>query len=256
MNKTCVIGWGTVGKATAAAFGIKDFYSRSESNITLEEASKYRFIFICLPTPTINGKCDTSAIEETIKAILSYGANESIFIIRSTVYPGFSKFLQSTFGIDRFVSNPEFLSEDTALHDAKNPDMVVIGADNVEYAKTVASLYAARFKYFTTYLTDSVTAELIKYALNTFFATKVVFANEIFDYAQELKANYETIRTVLEKHPWGSKNHFRVWDKEGRGAGGKCLEKDLEAIVMPSGSVFFQAAHVTNQRLLKEYPKK
>lgn len=254
MNKACVIGWGTVGRATASAFGIDKFYSRSESNITLEEAGKFKYVFICLPTPTVNGKCDTSAIEETIKEILSYGS-ESIFIIRSTVYPGFNRFLQSTFGIDRFVSNPEFLSEDTAMEDAKHPDLVVVGSDNTDHAKSVLAFYSARYKYFNTYLTDSVTAELIKYSLNTFFATKVVFANEIYDYAQDVKANYDVIRQVIEKHPWGSKNHFRVWDKGGRGAAGKCLSKDLEAIVIPSGSVFFQAAHVTNQRLLKEYPK-
>ena len=253
-DKACVLGFGTVGQATALSFGIKKYYSRSKANITLEEAANCRYIFICLPTPTVNGKCFTDDIYETIKTIAAF-KKQNIFIIRSTVYPGFSRDIQKSLGIKTIVSNPEFLSEDTANEDAKQPDLIVLGGDQDKYLKEVAGLYAGRFKYSPTYVTDSVTAELIKYTLNAFFATKVVFANTIYDYTRSVGGNYETVKTVLEKHPWGSKNHFRVFDKGGRGAGGKCLQKDLESIMLESNSAFFNAVKLINEQLLKDYPK-
>lgn len=251
MQNACVIGYGTVGKATAHSLGITKYYSRTTSNITLEEASQCKFIFICLPTPTIDGKCFTDDIVATIRLIKDYG-KENIYIIRSTVYPGFNRFLQKTFGIDRFVSNPEFLSEDTALKDAKNPDLIVIGSDSERYRRLVKGLYTSIFRYPTFIETDSVTAELIKYSLNTFFTTKVIFANEIYDYAQKVHANYETIRKVLQSHRWGSKNHFKVFYKEKRGVHGKCLPKDTQALAMLTDSPFFQMLIERNKRFINE----
>ena len=89
-DDAAVIGsTGYVGKATSLAFGIKKGFSRHNANVTLEEASKCHFIFICLPTPTINGQCDTSLIFDIIKQLESYPRYaDSTYIIRSTVYPG------------------------------------------------------------------------------------------------------------------------------------------------------------------------
>lgn len=251
-NNGCVIGYGTVGHATAHALGITKYYSRSHHTVTLQEAARCKYIFICLPTPTINGINYVDDIEDTIEEILSYGNNKSLFIIRSTVYPGFNRTLQKRFGIDRFISNPEFLSEDTAKQDAMQPDLIVIGADNVDYAQTLSALYLSRFKYSPVYITDSLTAELIKYTLNTFFTTKVIFANAIYDYAQKIGANYETVRTVLEKHPWGSKNHFKVWYKKKRGVHGKCLPKDTKAFAHLTNSDFFKMLILENERINNE----
>lgn len=256
MNDGVVIGYGVIGKAVAEAFGIDKYYSRSESNITLGEAAKKKYIFICLPTPTINGKNFTDDIEKIIKQLVDNGLSEnSVVIIRSTVYPGFNKHLQDTLGIKNIVSNPEFINNDTAIEDMKKPDLVVIGADEKKYRDMVLALYSSRFKYIEPVVTDSTTAELIKYALNTFFATKVVFANEIFDVAQEVKANYGVIQKVLEKHKWGSKGHFEIHHKGGRGAGGNCLKKDLEAFISIAVSPFFNTIYNLNQLLLGESNK-
>lgn len=241
MNKACVIGLGTVGKATAEAFGIKHYYSRSKGNITLEESRGFRYIFICLPTPTVGGKNYVQDIIDVIKKIKSYpGEIENIFIIRSTVRPGFNKLLQETFGTKNFVNNPEFLSDDTAIADAKNPDIVVLGSDDVTYANEVKAYYRGRFRVPPILVTDSITAELIKYTLNTFFTTKVIFANEIYDYAQQIGANYQVVKSVLEDHKWGSKNHFTIHYKNRRGVHGKCLPKDTEAFANLTGSPFFE----------------
>ncbi len=130
MNDACVVGYGVVGKATAVVFGIEKYYSRSESNVTLEEVAQCKYIFICLPTPTVEGACYTDDIFKIISDIHILSSIENIFIIRSTVYPGFNKFLQRTLNITAIVSNPEFLSEDTAINDAAHPDLVVLGGED------------------------------------------------------------------------------------------------------------------------------
>lgn len=248
----CVIGWGTVGKATAKTFNIEQYFSRSNSNITLEQAAACRYIFICLPTPVTPKQYHVDDITEIIKKLAQFSAfSKAVVIIRSTVYPGYNQFLQHTLGVTNVVSNPEFLSEDTWEEDAVKPQLVVLGADTPELREKVKGLYMGRFKYNEPIVTDSVTAELIKVSLNGFFTTKVVFANAIYDYAQAKKANYETVRQVLEAHPWGSKNHFRIFDKGGRGAGGKCLKKDITALATDSKSPLLFWVNQINRDLLE-----
>jgi UDP-glucose 6-dehydrogenase len=164
------------------------------------------------------------------------------------------KIMEAT-GVDSIVSNPEFLTESKWESDAKHPTLVVIGSDNPKYGDAIRGLYEARWKGVQIYQTDTVTSETIKYALNTFFVTKVVFANHLFDLCQISGANYETVKKVLEFYPEGSKNHFTIWHKGGRGAGGKCLAKDLDAFVGLYADMFFTKIHEFNQELLKKYPK-
>ncbi len=249
-NDKCVIGYGMVGKATALAFNIDKHFSRHDSNITLEEASRCKYIFICLPTPTINKECYVNDILAIIKQINDFPRHvDNIFIIRSTVYPGFANRVMTELGIDNVVSNPEFLSEDTWEEDAKNPWMVVIGADDPRYRELVKGLYMGRYKYVTPIETDNKTAELIKYSLNTFFATKVIFANVIFNFAQTIGANYETVKKALEICPWGSKNHLQIVYKDKRGINGHCLPKDTEAFATLTGSPFFKMLLQINEEL-------
>lgn len=256
MNNTCVVGWGTVGKATALSFGIEKFYSRSEANITLENIAKLKYVFICLPTPTKDGKCFTDDIEDIIRKINEYeNVNDRVFVIRSTVYPGFARSLQLSLGITNIISNPEFLSEDTWEIDAKQPQMIVIGGDDAKYREVVKGIYQGRFKYIDYIETDNTTAELLKVAMNAFFTTKIVFANSIFDVAQKVSANYGTVKKALESHPWGSKNHFRIFDKNGRGASGKCLRKDIEALAELGESTFLKVVKVMNEKYLEESGK-
>lgn len=256
MNNSVILGWGTVGKATADAFHIERYYSRHEKNIELHEIAQQKYIFVCLPTPTIDGRNYVDDITKLIKQICKYPeAKNAIFIIRSTVYPGYNRFLQKTFGLTNIVSNPEFLSEDTAVIDANKPYLIVVGGDDTKSRDDIIAYYRGRFKYCRPLVTNSVTAETIKYVCNVFFTTKIIFANEIYDYAQQVGANYEVIRSMLENHPWGTHNHLTVYHKGGRGASGKCLKKDMLAFATESGSTFFQTVYAINQRLLKESGK-
>lgn len=229
MQNSVVIGYGMVGKATAHAFGIEKYIDHKESTSSYKEAGSLRYIFICVPTPTVNGQCDVSGIKEAIKAVLDNSTTQNVFIIRSTVIPGTTRALQEHFGIKSIVHNPEFLSEDTWQSDAEHPDLAVIGGEQENYIEDVEAVYKGRYKGLNIIKTDTLTSEMIKYAVNCFYATKVVYANQIFDHAQKIGANYETIKKAMYNRKWIGKNHLTVWHKEKRGAGGKCLEKDLEA---------------------------
>ncbi len=232
MNNAVVIGGlGMVGQATMRAFGIDKFIDTrdTEHSISYQEAGGMKYVFLCLPTPTVNGECDTSLIREAIQAVLDFKRGQPIFIIRSTVVPGTTRSFVSHFGIDSIVHNPEFLSEDTWKDDTDHPDVIVVGCDHPAYLEDVEALYKGRYKGVDIYRTDSLTSEMVKYAANSFYTMKVVFANQIYDMCQKNGANYERIKEVMYKRKWIGNNHLDVFHKGKRGAGGKCLPKDSEA---------------------------
>ena len=230
MDNATVCGFGVVGQATAKLFGIEKHFDidESKSNTTLQEIAKCRYVFICLPTPVKEGNYVVSDIVELVRQIHDLGQTP-IFIIRSTVWPGFADHLYDLFGPEAVISNPEFLSEDTWEKDIKYPPFVLIGGSEGRFREEVASLYRNVTKHAPIIMTDNITAEAGKLALNAFFSTKVIFANQLYDWAQKAGTNYERIKEILEKHPFGFKNHTTIWYKGKRGVNGKCLPKDLEA---------------------------
>jgi len=91
---------------------------------------------------------------------------------------------------------------------------------------------------------------MIKYAINTLYALKVVFANQIFDYCRNIGANYNVIKDAMYARKWIGKNHLEVWHQGNRGAGGKCLEKDLEALAGESDLPLLKVANMLNKEYL------
>ena len=252
MDNACIIGYGVVGQATAKVFGIKKYFDLNGSTITLEEAAKCKFVFICLPTNVnADGTYDTKDIENIIKQIEGYGG-AGIYILRSTVWSGFADKLMADLDINRIVSNPEFFTESTAEKDSKYPPFILLGGANADFLQDVKGLYEARIKGAPVILTDNKTAELAKLAMNGFFATKVIFANQIYDYARSNGSNYEIIRKVLEAHPFGPRNHFQVWFKGNRGVNGKCLPKDTIAFAHYSNLEIVNKVVELNERYVYE----
>lgn len=254
-NDAFIIGYGFVGKATGNALEIDRFFSLHNSNITLEEGSKKRFCLICLPTPTDDQGSQGKAVQvilDYIKQIQGYGGHP-IYVIRSTVLPGTCKYLE-TETKEMIVSNPEFLSEATAQYDALHPRIKVIGANDINARREVIDLWQNIHSKITVE-TDLITSEMMKYVFNTFAAVKITFANQIYDACQRVGADYETIHDALHQHPWGSRHHFRVMDKGGRGAGGRCIPKDLKAFTKWSNSELLKKVEELNTKYLSESKK-
>jgi UDPglucose 6-dehydrogenase len=244
-----VIGMGMVGKATAWAFGITDYIDLGEGSKTIEDAAQCKYVFLCLPTPTINGICQTKDTQEYIKKIYELN-NDVIFIIRSTVVPGTTKnIVESTRAHVAHI--PEFLTETTWKQDTDRPDLVVVGADDGVVRDKVSALFKSRYASAAFFITDTHTSELCKYAINTLYATKVIFANQIYDYCQKMGVNYETIKNILYSRKWIGKNHLDVWHKGKRGAGGKCLGKDVDAFAHHSKLELLELVNSLNKQYLE-----
>ena len=190
MKDACVIAYGMVGRATAELFGIEKHFDilPERSNMTLEEASKCKIVFICMPTEEFEGKFKVDDIVSIISQIKNYGGSQ-VFVMRSTVFPGFADHLKKELGV-MVISNPEFMTESTWEKDIKHPEFTLLGGDASPELDLIKGMYEARLKSVPTILTDNTSAELAKLALNGFFTTKVVYANLIFDLCQRLKANY------------------------------------------------------------------
>jgi UDP-glucose 6-dehydrogenase len=254
-------GEGAVGKATRKLFGIKNSFDRKKSNISLNQAHhKCLFVFICLPTPVVEGDYQTEDITTIVKQMAGMGSR-NIFIIRSTVYPGYGRWLHKKFGVP-IVSHPEFGNDNTMLDDMKEPSLVVLGSDADSYwaLERVKKKFYPDIDPIKLIATDNVTAEQIKVTLNAFYAMKVIFANEVYDNCERTLANYDLIKYALENAKYGSKNHFNIWykgssAKEGRGAGGKCLGKDFDFFANFTGSKLFRLANTINKGLLESTNK-
>ncbi|MCK9370337.1 hypothetical protein M0R04_10555 [Candidatus Dojkabacteria bacterium] len=250
MDDAVIIGFGVVGKATAKAFDIPWHFDPLDSNITLEEASKKQFIIFCTPTPTDSrGKQKgVDIIDGYIKQLKEYGGR-NIFIIRSTVLPGTTKHLATENDVMVGFS-PEFLSDDTAEKDACNPKFVVIGADDVPTRIAMSNLWK-KFQHTNFVVTDTVTAEMIKYTFNLFFLMKVIFANQMYDICQINGADYNTLKEALYSHPWGTHHHLKPIHKGGRGGGGKCFPKDVKAFSKYSNLKLFKVIDELNDEYLQ-----
>lgn len=250
-----IIGYGFVGKATAKSLGIKYYFDKIKSNVTLEEGAKKKYCFICLPTPTddkLNQIPSRKIIHDYIEQVKEYN-KDIIFIIRSTVLPGTCRSLAEEFKV-RVLSSPELLSEATWKEDAVKPKMIIMGADTPEDKIEIKKIWENN-KCKRKIVTDTVTAETMKYAFNTWFITKIIFANQLYDICQKNGAFYGVIKKAIYLHPWGTRHHFTVIHNGGRGGGGHCFPKDLKAFVKYSNSEFLKEVQELNNKYLSETKK-
>jgi len=141
--------------------------------------------------------------------------------------PGTTEDLQALFPEFRFVVNPEFLREATALEDFLHPDRIVIGANSEHAIAIMKDLYSPLYLIETPFvITDIATAEMIKYASNAFLATKVSFINEMANICELVGAD-------VHKVAKGMGLDRRIGSKflhPGPGYGGSCFPKDTQAI--------------------------
>jgi UDPglucose 6-dehydrogenase len=235
MKKTVgVIGNGFVGESIAFSFSptsdVKIYdINPLKTTHTLSEVLDQEFIFICLPTPMKeNGEQDLSIIKNFFNNINH--KSESIFIIKSTVLPGTTINLINEFNLD-IVFSPEFLTERTAKLDMLTQSRIIIGGDNI-LIKRVKELFEDRFMNKNIILTDSTTAEFVKYMNNTYFATKISLINEYYRLSKYLGVDWETAKFGFVSDGRIADSHLHVPGPDGKvGFGGTCFPKDINALI-------------------------
>jgi len=193
-------------------------------------------VFIAVGTPSRrgDGHADLSYVFQAAEDIARHAEGYTVVVTKSTVPVGTGREVLARIKAVcpdaeiEIASNPEFLREGSAIEDFKRPDRVVIGADTERAAETVGALYRPLYLRDTPIIFTSLeTAELIKYAANTFLATKITFINEFADLCEKVGADVQDVAK-------GIGLDGRIGSKflhAGPGYGGSCFPKDTEALV-------------------------
>ena len=193
-------------------------------------------VFIAVGTPSRrgDGHADLSYVYAAAREIAGALSGFTIIVTKSTVPVGTGDEVERIIRDENpdakfaVVSNPEFLREGAAIRDFKHPDRIVIGTNDTRAREIMAEVYrplylnAAPIVY-----TDRRTAELTKYAANSFLATKIAFINEIADLAEKIGANVQEVaRGIGLDNRIGAK-----FLHAGPGYGGSCFPKDTLALI-------------------------
>ncbi len=229
-----IIGYGFVGQAVEYGFSnhelhIYDKYKNLEPLPEVVENSDY--VFVCLPTPIKEDESgiDLGIMDESIREIakLTKGTDK-IIIIKSTIVPGTTAVYIKKYPESLFCFNPEFLREASFLQDFVNTDRIVIGASNDQVSRRVSAMYQAVLPLAPIFQTDPTSAEMVKYMANCFLATKVIFANEMYEICEKLGIKYEEVKRMVVADKRILDGHLDITTLGG--FGGKCFPKDLLAL--------------------------
>jgi UDPglucose 6-dehydrogenase len=193
-----------------------------------EAAEGAEFVFLCVSTPQgDDGSADLTGVERAAGEIADRLAPGAVVVNKSTVPVGTALLVERVTGRADItvVSNPEFLREGTAVPDSLHPDRLVVGADDRQAAVRVGELFAATGAPLI--VTDTVTAEAIKYASNAFLATKLSFVNSLANLCESVGADVRDLILGL------GYDHRIGFDfvRPGPGWGGSCLPKDTSALM-------------------------
>jgi UDPglucose 6-dehydrogenase len=209
-------------------------HHRIEFTLNLKEAvDKSDIIFLALPTPPgEDGSADLSYIlgvaEELGKIITSY----KVVVDKSTVPVGTAELVRQKIALNAkcdfdVVSNPEFLREGVAVEDFMKPDRVVVGTQSKRAMDVMEKLYEPYVRQGNpVFFMDEKSAEMTKYAANSYLAMRISFMNEMANLCEKVGANVDMVRRGM-----GSDNRIgKRFLFSGIGYGGSCFPKDVQAL--------------------------
>ena len=231
-----IIGQGFVGNAIYQKF--KTYYKvntydldETKCNSSEQETLDNDIVFICLPTPmNSDGSCNVDSVEYAIKRCSEFGITKTV-VIKSTVSPGTTDRINLLYPNMDVVFNPEFLTEANAIEDFNNQDRIILGGPRPSTTK-LKTIYRKIFPKASIVKTGSTHAEMVKYVTNTFLATKISYANEIYGICEGLGLDYDKVIEYATLDDRLGKTHWAVPGPDGDfGFGGHCFPKDLNALI-------------------------
>jgi UDPglucose 6-dehydrogenase len=257
--KIAIIGTGYVGSALDRYFQSRGIQAKlfdppkgHHDAAVLEDAE---VVFVAVPTPFY---IEGDGFDDTyVRAALNTIPGENkVVVLKSTLQPGSTERLQAAFPQFRVLCNPEFLTQDRAERDMQFPNRQLVGytaqsKNDADYI--MALLPRAPFER----IMPATAAETVKCATNSFYATKVAFANQLYDVCQKSGVDYEDIKQCIQAEPWmGGDMHWEVVHRGYRGYGGKCLPKDARMFLqhaekLGGGLEILKQVEEYNNNLLK-----
>lgn len=179
-----------------------------------------RVVFITLPTPTVDGRIDLSALIAGCDGVARHAPGCDI-AIKSTVVPGTARMIGQRTGMN-VIANPEFTREGSAVMDTEKPDRVVVGGKETSRVEEIWAFTGA-----PVIRTTWENAEMIKYASNAFLACKISFINEMADLCEKIPGcDVEIVAAGMGMDRRIGPHFLRA----GLGYGGSCFPKDTEAL--------------------------
>lgn len=227
--KAAIIGLGVVGRAQVRLFGdmVHATYDPAHHRVTepypFEKINSCDFAVICVGTPQRpDGRANLSYLREALDRI----PPELPVLIRSTIPPGTMAALEKSRSLVAHL--PEFLNErpDGAWRESRSVPFMILGgipAVHEFFLPVLAEITTA-----TVYCCPGLEAELVKYTANAYLAAKVTFVNEMARVCETLDADWDRVRLGWLHDPRTGSSHTQV---EGPGFGGRCLPKDLSALI-------------------------
>ncbi len=218
-------------------------------------------IFNCVNTPSReDGSADLQSVFSVAKIIGEYLTGYKVIVNKSTVPPGTARKTAEIIAenckqaIDfDIVANPEFLREGNAIRAFNYPDKIVLGSGSDRALSIMRRVYSGRLRtYLPIVETDWETAETIKYANNTFLATKISFINEMANICDEVGADIKIVALALGLD-------YRISPRflnPGVGYGGSCFPKDVKALIATARQQGYQARLFEEVDAVNERQKK
>jgi len=230
--KIGIIGLGFVGGAINHAYQLQNITIVAHDPAKNIEADKTELfscdgIFVCVPSPSLDdGACDTSILESVLENLKDYkGVIISKVTCPATVYAA----LQRKYS--NLVHAPEFLVAATAKEDYVLGEFSIIGG-KIDYCeKAFLIIEKGQTKLNKKLFCTIEEASMIKYTINSFLATKVIFMNQIKDLCTSINADYANVVKGIKFDPRLGTSHFDVPGPDGKyGFGGACFPKDTKAL--------------------------
>lgn len=234
--KIGVCGLGFVGSAIITSLATHGFildqnlfvYDKYKGFGSFDDLLNCDMIFLALPTPycDLKNEYDKSAIVETINKLYNY---TGYILIKSTIEPGTCQNIDPLHKL-KIIHNPEFLTARTAFHDFHNQQHIVLGKAHDFDITFVISFYN-RYYRGTISVCTSMESEIMKIAINSFYAIKVQTFTEIYLMCKKMGANYDTVKEMMLNNGWINKMHTSVPGPDGNiSYGGLCFPKDTMAL--------------------------
>ena len=235
--KLAIIGHGFVGKAVDYGFSdprVEKFIvdPQYENGLKIQDLvdKDIDICFVCVPTPMhTNGAVDASIVKDTVSYLKENVTG--LIVIKSTIPPDITEHLTINRLNNRVIYNPEFLTEKNANEDFVNPKMHILGGDR-PFTEKLEHYYEeySLCKPCPVYHMSASDASFVKYGINCFLASKVLWFNQFFDVVKNFGGNFTKIINAISTDPRIGSSHTRVPGFDGkRGYGGACFPKDTAA---------------------------
>lgn len=234
-----IIGCGFVGSAVLNSFkyytDVKVYDKYKEQLDSISDAVGQDVLFVCVPTPQDDsGSCDTSIVHDVlleISKVQSINSDTTCkpVVIKSTIPPGFCASVQPECKNLSIIHSPEFLTERIAAMDFASQTRVILGGES---HPAVVELFRKTFPGIQIMSCSWDVAALVKYGLNSFFATKISFMNELAQICEGCGVKFEDVAYLMKNDGRLSRHHMDVPGHDGKlGFGGACFPKDVKALI-------------------------